>query len=650
MVRMLLALLVVLVVAFVWLAGYAYEAPEADRQLGLDEAYELADGDRIVAATLLDEDGMIVGRACSDGPAGPPSAGESPAARCEGPVESFAVAYPASDVVTRQLVDRITAGAPLEVAPQTSKAVAKVVLMFVLPLGMLAVLFGLIFTARGSDSGVAEVMGFGRLGRKRQRRHAVTQVTFADVAGAEEAITELREVTDYLHDPHRFAAYGAAVPKGVLLGGQPGCGKTLLARAVAGESGVAFFSATGSDFVESLVGVGAARVRDLFAQVRSAAPAILFIDEIDAVGRRREGEGASGGEREQTVNQLLSEMDGFEAASGVVVMAATNRPDILDPALLRPGRFDRHVTVASPNVAERQAILELHALAKPLADDVDLAQVARRTPGFTGADLANVVNEAALLTIRDGGGPLTAAHLAEAIQRVLHGPQRRGQLMTADERHRLALHESGHALVTAAVGRADRVDRVSIVARGRSAAQTTSGDGDRILHTRSQLAAQLTAAMGGLAAEELYCHESSTTAEDDLATATQLARDMVGLYGMSAHLGRLQLLSRGDGHLGGDTTMEIVSGHTLHTFDQAVADLLHAAETQATTILTDHRGDLEHLVSALETDETLEGSALTDHLATIPTRPITLTDKPHPSANGATQHNQPRDRTAPTRS
>jgi len=532
-------------------------------------------------------------------------------------------------------------GADVVVDKQLSKAVAKLLLFSVLPLLLLVNLFALIFLSKsgGGDDTLSGVIEFGEMGKRERQKGTDKPVSFADVAGSEDAVIELREVTDYLRDPQRFEAYGAAVPKGVLLFGPPGCGKTLLARATAGDTGVAFFSVAGTEFVEALVGVGAARVRDLFRQVREAAPAIVFIDEIDAVGRRRSGEGSSGGEREQTLNQLLVEMDGFEPTAGIVLMGATNRPDILDPALMRPGRFDRHLTLQPPDVNGRRAILALHAKNKPMAADVDLEQIAKRTPGFTGADLANIINEGALLAIREGsGGQIHAVHLSEAVQRVLQGPQRRGQLMSAGERKRIAYHEAGHAIVSAALGRDKSVHRISIVARGRALGQTTfsSDEGDRVLLTRSDMEDQVTTAMAGVAAEQLAFGEASTTAEEDIDRATDVALQMVGRYGMSPGIGWRRMLSKGEGFLGGDSpTIEAVSGQTLHEFDQEVRNVIDQGEKKAAHLLRLNRGPLEEMVNRLEEHETLEGPALADMLAWVSpdsnpsaTRPTSNTGRP----------------------
>ena len=624
-VQVLAVTLLALLAGFVVLIRYSYSTNDAGYEQTLDRVYRFADKDQILFARLLDEDAQVVGRVCAvplpeikdTG-----TAERTAPRRCPARSAGFHASYPRSDVATQVLIERIAEKAPVLVDKQTPKAVAKLVATFLLPLLVLANLFGLIFLSKGGDGAIADIVGFGSMQRKRKRQsRAGPKVTFADVAGAHEAVTELREVTDYLLDPKKFEEYGAAAPRGVLLFGPPGCGKTLLARAVAGESGVPFVSISGAEFVESLVGVGAARVRDLFRQVRELAPAIVFIDEIDAVGRSREGEGASGGEREQTLNQLLVEMDGFDVTSGIVVMGATNRPDILDAALLRPGRFDRHVTLVPPDVHGRQAILELHSSGKPIDPEVDFEALARATPGFTGADLANVINEGALVALRAGGGTaVRPAHLTEAIQRVLHGPQRRGRLMTAEERKRIAFHESGHALVAAALGYHHQVQRVSVVARGTGLGQSVVTDeAERVLLTRGEMEAQLAMAMGGVAAEELCFGESSTTAEHDVDRANDVARQMVGRYGMSDQLGRLRVLSGPEGHLGGGPALAAVSSQSLVEFDQEVRRLIATAERRAGEVLALHRFHLDALAERLEVEETLEGGALSSLLA--PVRP-----------------------------
>ena len=616
--RALLGLLVAVIVAYALLVRVAYNAPEPGRELTLDQLYRMADSGQVVSATLLDEDSVVVGQLCRIGVRGTSATGP----RCPDQPESFHVTYPSSDVGTQQLIERLGTRAQVTVDRQSDKAVAKLLMSFVLPLVLLATLFGILMVARGGDSSMADIAGFGRLGRKRQREQAVgTGVTFADVAGQDQAVVELREIIDYLKDPAKFEAVGAVAPKGALLFGPPGTGKTLMARAVAGESGVPFVSVSGTEFVESLVGVGAARVRDLFAQVRALAPAIVFIDEIDAVGRRREGEGASGGEREQTLNQLLVEMDGFETALGVVVMAATNRPDILDAALLRPGRFDRQITLEAPDVEGRKAILQVHAAKRNIAPDVDFALLARRTPGFTGADLASVLNEAVLLSMRDGTADtqIRSAHLSEAVQRVLHGPHR-GQLLAPAERERIAIHETGHAVVAAALGRAGDVVRVSVVARGKGVGAANIGLGDRALLRSDDLEVQLSISMGGLSAEKLVYGRASTMPEDDIAQATGLAKQMVGIYGMSDQIGRVQMLNRlGGGFLGQDGTSvdSAVSEQMLHSFAMEVKGLIGTAEARATAILAHHRAELEAMARHLQEEETLEGPTLERFLAPV---------------------------------
>src|SRR5215207_198834 len=408
-------------------------------------------------------------------------------------------------------------------------------LYLLLPLALIGSLF---FTMRRGVGGAQEVFGFAR---SRARKMTVDRpdIRFADIAGADEAKQELEEVVDFLKDPARFLAVGARIPKGVLLVGPPGTGKTLMARAVAGEAEAPFFSVSGSEFVELFVGVGAARVRDLFEQAKKAQPAIMFIDEIDAVGRQR-GAGLGGGhdEREQTLNQILTEMDGFERNTAVIVMAATNRPDVLDPALLRPGRFDRRVLMDLPDMAGREAILAIHARGKPLDADIDLHRVAQLTPGFSGADLENLLNEAALLTARARKKAIGPAEIEEAIDRVIAGPERRSRRISDEERRRVAYHEAGHALTAQVMPHADPVHKISIVARGGTGGHTRLlPEEDRALWTREQLRDSLAYAMGGMAAEELVFGEPSTGSGNDLHVATERAREMVRRYGMSDLLG-----------------------------------------------------------------------------------------------------------------
>ena len=463
---------------------------------------------------------------------------------------------------------------------------------------------------QGGAGGGRGVMGFGK-SRAKIASKDTPQTTFRDVAGCEEAIEELQEIKEFLADPAKFQRVGAKIPKGVLLYGPPGTGKTLLARAVAGEAGVPFYSISGSDFVEMFVGVGASRVRDLFEQAKENAPAIVFIDEIDAVGRHR-GAGMGGGhdEREQTLNQLLVEMDGFDVRGGVILIAATNRPDVLDPALLRPGRFDRQIAVEAPDLAGRAQILAVHAQGKPMADDVDLRSVARRTPGFTGADLANVLNEAALLTARLNL-PLIGNHqLDEAIDRVIAGPQKRTRLMSEHERLVTAYHEGGHAMVAAAMPGVDPVQKLTILPRGRALGYTmVMPDQDKYSQTRGELLGQMAYMMGGRAAEELIFHDPSTGAGNDIEKATKVARAMVTQYGFSERIGTVQL-GGGDTEpflgmtQGAGRSLEY-SDATASVVDQEVASLLETAHQEAFEVLEANRDILDRLVSDLVVKETL---------------------------------------------
>ena len=546
----------------------------------------------------------------------PPAKPEPPSKAPEGE-GSFWVQLPQNGAAFGPLVDSLTAaGASVSVDPQTAKTVVRVISQFLLPLLILAAFFGLLFTAgRGGGSGIGDVMQFGSIGKGKSKKGASGMVTYNDVGGAEEAVLELSEVVDYLKNPDRYEDIGAVPPKGVLLFGPPGCGKTLIARATAGEAGVPFFSVAGAEFVESLVGVGAARVRDLFARVRAVAPAIVFIDELDAAGRKRGAGGSGGGgsdEREQTLNQMLVEMDGFEVSAGIVVIGATNRPDILDPALLRPGRFDRHITVDQPDHDGRKEILLLHAKGKPLAPDVDMDYIAKRTPGFSGADLANVINEAALLSLRGQKEALETPDLEEAIQRVLHGPKRRGKVLSEEERGRASYHEAAHAIVAAALGRGDDVHRVTVLARSKNVAATgIETEDDSTLLTRYQLQRQLVTAMSGLAAEEMVFGEPSTGSENDLERATEIARDMVARFGMSPRLGRARLLaSDAEVYLGGDTGIAQLSDPTHTALDAEIGRILDAAEREAARLLEANIDVLHKMAEHLKELETLEGVPL----------------------------------------
>ena len=453
---------------------------------------------------------------------------------------------------------------------------------------------------------------FGKA-RARKRGRDRGDVTFEDVAGADEAVAELQEIKDFLSDPDRFRRLGAKIPKGVLLYGPPGTGKTLLARAVAGEAGVPFLTISGSDFVEMFVGVGAARVRDLFKQAKDEAPAIVFVDEIDAVGRHR-GTGVGGGhdEREQTLNQLLVELDGFDERDDVILMAATNRPDILDAALLRPGRFDRHIAVDAPDRTGRQAILEVHSRNKPLESTVSLSVLARRTPGFTGADLANIVNEAALLAGRQHRESITMGDMSEAVDRVMAGPERRSRVMSEHEKSVTAHHEAGHALVGHLLPAADPVHKVSIVARGRALGWTLSlPTEDRYTHTADELRARLAVYMGGLSAEELVFGQQSTGAADDIDGATKLARAMVTEFGMSDRLGPQRLsVTEADPMAGRERRTGPQSTEVASIVDSEVKRLLDEAHETARALIEGNRESLERLAARLIDVETIDEDEL----------------------------------------
>ncbi|HET9172154.1 MAG TPA: ATP-dependent zinc metalloprotease FtsH, partial [Actinospica sp.] len=459
-------------------------------------------------------------------------------------------------------------------------------LVTLLPFLLLVVVF--IFLLNQMQGGGSRVMNFGK-SRAKMLTKDTPKTTFADVAGVDEAIEELQEIKDFLQAPAKFQAIGAKIPKGVLLYGQPGTGKTLLARAVAGEAGVPFFSISGSDFVEMFVGVGASRVRDLFEQAKANAPAIVFVDEIDAVGRHR-GAGLGGGhdEREQTLNQLLVEMDGFDVKGGVILIAATNRPDILDPALLRPGRFDRQIAVDAPDLNGRRQILEVHAKGKPITPDVDLMAVARRTPGFTGADLANVLNEAALLTARSEKKLIDNQALDEAIDRVVAGPQKKTRLMSEHEKKITAYHEGGHALVAHALPNTDPVHKVTILPRGRALGYTmVLPDEDKYSTTRNELLDQLAYAMGGRAAEEMVFHDPTTGASNDIEKATKVARAMVTQFGMTERLGAIKLgQDSGEVFLGRDMGHQRdYSEDVAALVDEEVKKLIENAHDEAWEIL-----------------------------------------------------------------
>ncbi|MEY4993232.1 MAG: hypothetical protein RIS82_354, partial [Actinomycetota bacterium] len=491
------------------------------------------------------------------------------------------------------------------------------------------------FLMSGLQGGNSRVMNFGKSKAKLISKEQ-SNVTFADVAGADEALEELQEIKEFLKEPEKFQKLGAKIPRGVLLYGPPGTGKTLVAKAVAGEAGVPFFAISGSDFVEMFVGVGASRVRDLFDQAKQSAPAIIFVDEIDAVGRHR-GAGIGGGndEREQTLNQLLVEMDGFDSKTNVILIAATNRPDILDPALLRPGRFDRQIGVGAPDLLGREQILRVHAKNKPISADVDMASVARRTPGFTGADLANVLNEAALLTARQNEKEISAATLDEAIDRVIGGPQKKSRLMQDKERLNTAYHEAGHALVAASLNHSDPVSKVTILPRGRALGYTMVLPlEDRYSVSRNQLLDQIAYAMGGRVAEEIVFHDPTTGASNDFEKATNIAREMVTKYGFSAQLGAMSIGGGGEVFIGRDMAQaREYSDATALQIDNEVRAILDAAHDEAYKALTVNRKVLDAMAKELMERETLQAEDIAEifkPVKKLPQRPLWLSKKTRP--------------------
>ncbi|WP_018683839.1 ATP-dependent zinc metalloprotease FtsH [Actinokineospora enzanensis] len=529
--------------------------------------------------------------------------------------------YPAD--ATDKIYDALIAKTTTEFQTKvTQDSFLTQILIFLIPLALLLLL--LMWMMNNVQGGGNRVLNFGK-SKAKQLPKDMPKTTFADVAGADEAVEELHEIKDFLQNPARYQALGAKIPKGVLLYGPPGTGKTLLARAVAGEAGVPFYSISGSDFVEMFVGVGASRVRDLFEQAKQNAPCIIFVDEIDAVGRQR-GAGLGGGhdEREQTLNQLLVEMDGFDARGGIILIAATNRPDILDPALLRPGRFDRQIPVSAPDLTGRKRILQVHSKGKPMAPDADLDSLAKRTVGMSGADLANVLNEAALLTARQNGSLITAAALEESVDRVIGGPARKSRIISDKEKKITAYHEGGHALAAWAMPDLEPVYKLTILPRGRTGGHAlVVPEDDKQLMTRSEMIARLVFALGGRSAEELVFHEPTTGASSDIDQATKIAKAMVTEYGMSARLGAVRygqeqgdpFLGRSMGH-GADYSLEVA-----HEIDEEVRKLIEAAHTEAWDVLNTYRDVLDDLVEELLEKETLTRKDLERIFSKVEKRP-----------------------------
>jgi cell division protease FtsH len=540
-------------------------------------------------------------------------------------VKQILTQYPggATGEIYNALLKSSTSGGSTEFnTTVTQESFLTQILIFIIPLGLLLIL--LMWMMNNVQGGGNRVLNFGK-SRAKQLPKDMPKTTFSDVAGCDEAVEELYEIKDFLQNPSRYQALGAKIPKGVLLYGPPGTGKTLLARAVAGEAGVPFYSISGSDFVEMFVGVGASRVRDLFDQAKQNAPCIIFVDEIDAVGRQR-GAGLGGGhdEREQTLNQLLVEMDGFDARGGIILIAATNRPDILDPALLRPGRFDRQIPVSAPDLMGRKKILEVHSKGKPFAPDVDLHALAKRTVGMSGADLANVINEAALLTARTNGTLINGAALEESVDRVIGGPARRSRIISEKEKKITAYHEGGHALAAWAMPDLEPVYKLTILPRGRTGGHAlVVPEDDKQMLTRSEMIARLVFALGGRSAEELVFHEPTTGASGDIEQATKIAKAMVTEYGMSARLGAVKygqdqgdpFLGRSMGHAP-DYSLEVA-----HEIDEEVRALIEAAHTEAWDVLNTYRDVLDDLVVELLDKETLTRKDLARIFSNVEKRP-----------------------------
>jgi cell division protease FtsH len=601
-VRTVLIYLVVITVAIMVVNSFISSASAPER-IGLDRLEELMEAGQVESVVIKEKSNLIQGDL---------TPGVLP-----GNAISFETSY--TEGYEGDLTTALLEAVPDVEIDAENPSVFQWFLGTILPYVLIFGVF--IFILLRLQGGGNRVMSFGKA-RAKQVTRDQPKVTFKDVAGLEEAVEELQEIKEFLAKPQKFRAMGAKIPKGVLLYGPPGTGKTLLARAVAGEAGVPFFSISGSDFVEMFVGVGASRVRDLFEQAKAQAPAIIFVDEIDAVGRHR-GAGLGGGhdEREQTLNQLLVEMDGFDVNTGVILIAGTNRPDILDPALLRPGRFDRQIVVDRPDLRGREAILRVHAKGKPLADDIDLAVLARQTPGFTGADLANLINEAALLAARFGKDEITQDELEEAVDRVVAGPERRSMVMTEEDKKVTAYHEAGHALVGFALPNADPVHKATIIPRGRSLGHTLSlPTEDRVHMRRSEMVDRLAMMLGGRTAEELIFADPTTGATDDIRQSSDLARRMVMEWGMSDRLGPMKYGEpQAEVFLGRDYTRhQDYSDEVASIIDEEVRRLITRAHDEARTILTTHREALDRLAESLIEQETLDEDEIKEILHDVP--------------------------------
>jgi cell division protease FtsH len=602
----------------------------------------------VVRCVLRDDDiqGEIVTKSPAKPEAPQPTQTNGPAAKPK-VAETKPILFRAIRVEDPKLVDELQA-AGVQFRGERPSLMSQFLLSWIVPIGVMVLIWS--FVGRRLGGAGESILSFGK-SKARLVAEKETGITFADVAGCDEAKYELQEVVDFLKHPHRYKSIGANIPKGVLLIGPPGTGKTLLAKAVAGEAHVPFYSLSGSDFVEMFVGVGAARVRDLFQQAKAKAPCIVFIDELDAIGRQRGVHvGAVNDEREQTLNQLLVEMDGFAVNVGVIVLAATNRPDVLDRALLRPGRFDRQVVVDAPDIEGREAILRVHVRGKPLAKDTDLRRIAQATPGFSGADLANAINEAALHAARRHATEISQKDLEDAVEKVVAGPERKSRRLREEEKRRVAYHEAGHALVAAFSPGADPVHKISVIPRGRAALGYTlqlPAD-DQFLMTRSQLLDRIRGMLGGRAAEEVSFGEVTTGAENDLEHATALARQMVCIFGMSKSVGLARCAQRQNGAFmaGMDGTFQRdCSERTAQEIDEEVKKILDESYSQAKTILIEHRQQLELVTRKLLELETLDAGTFNSLLGrSFPkdepraVEPAGISPNPNASPNGHHTH------------
>ncbi len=585
-------ILVALIAYGVYSAAQGVMGSESTKTLATSDFVAAVKSDEVSEVTYKTSDGSLRGKMSSDGTS-----------------TSFVSYYVGSDSLQELMASHPKVKFNVDTS---SPDVWENVLISIVPTAIVVIAMLYFMGQMQNQNGRA--MNFGRANKARTTEQTRPKVKFDDVAGVDEAVEELKEIRDFLREPERYHKMGAKIPRGVLLVGPPGTGKTLMAKAVAGEAGVPFFSISGSDFVEMFVGVGASRVRDLFKQAKEAAPSIIFIDEIDAVGRQR-GAGLGGGhdEREQTLNQLLVEMDGFDDNSSVILIAATNRPDILDPALLRPGRFDRQITVDAPDVKGREKILRVHAANKPLEPDIEFGSLAKLTPGFTGADLANLMNESALLAARRHKDTIGMGEIEESMERVIAGPEKKGRVMSEKERRVIAFHESGHALVGHVLENSDPVHKISIISRGRALGYTLQlPEEDHFLETRDSMLDQIAVLLGGRTAEELFCEDITTGASNDLERATKMAHEMVTRYGMSDELGT-QVFGDQDHQpfLGRDyTTHQNYSGETAKRIDDEVERIMREAHARARQVLGDRAGQMATMAKVLLARETVEGEVV----------------------------------------